>query len=287
MSDSGIKNVTVLGTGVLGAQIIYQTAYHGFKVVGYDINDEILAAAKERMKGIAAQVKNDIPTATDETCQAGLDNITYSSDLAAAVADADLIIEAVPEKPEIKQDTYQKLAKLAPAKTIFCTNSSTLLPSSLMDFTGRPEKFMALHYANHVWRMNTAECMPTPKTDPQVFQTVVKFAEETGMVPIQIHKEISGYLLNSLLIPLLNSACMLYAGGYADPEDIDKTWQVGTGAPLGPFHILDIVGLNTAYNIMSASPDEKSRAFAEHLKTAYIDKGKLGVVSGEGFFKYN
>lgn len=285
MSD--IKNVTVLGTGVLGAQIMYQTAYHGFKVCGYDINDEILEGAKARVANIAEQVQADIADATPEKIQAGIDNIWYSSDLAEAVKDADLVIEAVPENPKIKQETYEKLAELAPAKTIFCSNSSTMLPSMLMDFTGRPEKFMCLHYANHVWRMNSAECMPSPKTDPDVFKTVVKFAEDTGMVPIEIKREISGYLLNSLLIPFLDAGCKLFAGGYADPAAIDKAWKIGTGSPHGPFEILDIVGLNTAYNIMSAKSDPDANKFAAYMKAEYIDKGKLGLASGEGFYKYN
>lgn len=285
MSD--IKNVTVLGTGVLGAQIMYQTAYHGFKVIGYDISDEVLEGAKARVESVSEQVLADIADATPEKIKAGLDNIDYSSDLDAAVADADLIIEAVPENPKIKQETYEKLAKLAPAKTIFCTNSSTLLPSMLMEYTGRPEKFMALHYANHVWRMNSAECMPCPKTDPEVFDKVVQFAKDTGMVPIQLKMEISGYLLNSMLIPFLDAGCKLYAGGYAEPSEIDKAWRIGTGSPHGPFEILDIVGLNTAYNIMASSSDPAANKFAVYMKAMYIDKGKLGLASGEGFYKYN
>jgi 3-hydroxyacyl-CoA dehydrogenase len=281
-----IRNVTVLGTGVLGAQIMYQTAYHGFKVCGYDINDDVLKAAVDRVKNVAAQVGTDIPDATPEKIQAGLDNIVYTSDLAHAVTDADLVIEAVPENLAIKREAYAKLAKLAPAKTIFCTNSSTMLPSVLAEYTGRPDRFMALHYANHVWRMNTAECMPSPKTDPAVFETVVAFAEQTGMVPIRIKKEVAGYLLNSMLIPLLDAACKLFANGYAEPKDIDAAWRIGTGAPVGPFQILDIVGLGTAYNIMAASTDPAMKKFGELVKTEYIDKGKMGQATGEGFYTY-
>jgi len=282
-----IRNVTVLGTGVLGAQIMYQTAYHGFNVCGYDINDQIVEAAAERVKHIATQVKAEISDATPEKIQAGLDNITYTSNLVRAVADADLVIEAVPEDFAIKRATYEKLANLAPAKTIFCTNSSTMLPSTLAEYTGRPDRFMALHYANHVWRMNTAECMPSPATDPAVFETVVAFAEQTGMVPIRIKKEVAGYLLNSMLIPLLDAACKLFANGYAEPKDIDKAWCIGTGAPVGPFHILDIVGLGTAYNIMATSTDPVMREFATLIKTEYIDKGKMGQATGEGFYTYD
>ena len=155
----------------------------------------------------------------------------------------------MPEVLELKQDTYRKLNELAPKDTIFATNSSSLLPSDLESSTGRPDKFLALHFANRVWQFNTAEIMGTKDTDPAVYAKVVKFADEIGMVPIQIHKEKAGYVLNSLLIPFLNAALELAAGGYADPKDVDNTWRIATGSPLGPFQIYDVVGLMTPYNI--------------------------------------
>ena len=116
------------------------------------------------------------------------------------------MIEAIPEVLKLKQETYEKLAEVAPEKTIFATNSSTLLPSDMKDFTGRPQKFLALHFANQVWKFNTAEVMGTDETDPAVFDEIVDFAAEIGMVPIPIHKEKAGYVLNSLLVPFLNAA---------------------------------------------------------------------------------
>ena len=281
-----ITNVTVLGTGVLGSQIAYQTAFHGFAVTAYDINDDVLAAAKTRFEGLAATYVNEkVAGAADGGAEKGLANIRYSADLAEAVADADLVIEAIPENLQLKQETYTKLGELAPEKTIFATNSSTLLPSDLVGFTGRPERFLALHFANHVWVNNTAEVMGTTQTDPEVYRTVVDFASAIGMVPIEIKKEKAGYLLNSLLVPLLDAAAELLVDGIADPATIDKTWRVGTGAPKGPFEIFDIVGLTTAYNISSVS-GPKQREFAAYLKENYIDKGKLGLATGEGFYRY-
>ena len=136
------------------------------------------------------------------------------------VTDADLVIEAVPELLKIKQETYEKLGRIAPARTIFATNSSTLLPSAMKDFTGRPDRFLALHFANSIWKFNTAEVMGTADTDPAVFDAVVTFAGAIGMVPIPIRKEKAGYVLNSLLGPFLNAAADLAAGGYATP----RTW---------------------------------------------------------------
>lgn len=283
---TAIKKVTVLGTGVLGSQIAYQTAFHGFEVTAWDIDDAAVAAAHTRFAGLAATYDAEVDGAKDGKSAAALERITVTSDLADAVQDADLVIEAVPENPAIKTDTWTKVGELAPEKTIFATNTSTLLPSSFMEATGRPEKFLALHYANRIWAMNTAEIMGTSKTDAAVFDTVVEFATEQGMVPIPLKKEQPGYVLNSLLVPLLNAASALLVNEVAEPETIDATWRIGTGAPLGPFQIFDVVGLTTAYNV-SVMGDETSKKFAELVKRDYIDQGKLGVATGEGFYRYS
>lgn len=280
-----IKNVVVLGTGVLGSQIAFQTAYSGFIVTAYDINDEVLAKAEQRFDGLVATYKAEVTGADGGKAEQALNRISLSADLATAVADADLVIEAIPEILDLKRDTYRKLGEFAPARTIFATNSSTLLPSDLAESTGRPDRFLALHFANHVWAFNTAEIMGTSQTDPSVFDTVVEFAGEIGMVPIPIHKEKAGYVLNSMLVPFLNAGLALAAGGYAAPADVDKTWRIGTGAPMGPFQIFDVVGLNTPYNIL-VNGGEEEQQLAAWLKENYIDKGKLGAATGEGFYIY-
>ncbi|KJR09351.1 3-hydroxyacyl-CoA dehydrogenase [Gordonia sihwensis] len=283
MSD--IKKVVVLGTGVLGSQIAFQSAYSGFEVTAYDIDDDALAKAKERFAGLVETYKNEVPGAADGKAEAALAELAYSSDLAEAVADADLVIEAVPEVLDLKRDIYQKLSAVAPEKTIFATNSSTLLPSDIVGSTDRPDRFLALHFANRVWQFNTAEVMGTAQTSPTVFDTIVEFAGEIGMVAIPIHKEKAGYVLNSLLVPFLNAALELAAGDYAEPKDVDNTWRIATGAPIGPFQMYDVIGLNTPYNIM-ADGDEHAQQLAAWLKENYIDKGKLGIAAGEGFYKY-
>lgn len=282
---SGITRVTVLGSGVLGSQIAFQTAFSGFEVTAYDISDDAVSAARDRFATLADTYVAEVAGAGDGRAEAARDGIRLTTDLADAVKDADLVIEAVPEVLEIKQETYRALAEVAPERTIFATNSSTMLPSDLMDLTGRPEKFLALHFANRVWQFNTGEVMATPKTDPGVFDTVLAFAAEIGMVPIPIRKEKAGYVLNSLLVPFLNSAAELAAFGYAEPADVDAVWKIATGAPMGPFQMYDIIGLTTPYNIMSHG-DEKSQQIAAWLKENYIDKGKLGVQTGEGFYTY-
>lgn len=280
-----IQKITVLGTGVLGSQIAYQAAFHGFTVTAYDITDDVLAAARERFARLAAVYTAEVESAEGAADEA-LARVAYSSDLAQAVADADLVIEAVPESLEIKRELYTELGAVAPERTIFATNSSTLLPSDLKESTGRPDRFLALHYANNVWWQNTAEVMGTTDTDPKVYRAVVDFAERSGLVPIEIKKEKAGYVLNSLLVPLLNAAAGLVLEGVADPETVDKTWRLGTGAPVGPFQIYDLIGLTTAYNVAVASPEPGAQAWAAHLKENYLDQGKLGVATGEGFYRY-
>jgi 3-hydroxybutyryl-CoA dehydrogenase len=281
-----IGKVTVLGTGVLGSQIAFQCAYRWFDVTAYDISDDILANAHSRFEHLAETYKREVTGADYDIVAAAQGRIRLSSDLADAVGEADLVIEAIPEVLDIKRDTYTKLSQVAPEKSIFATNSSTLLPSDLKDFTGRPTKFLALHFANELWKNNIAEVMGTVDTDPTVFDSIVDFASAIGMVPISIHKEKAGYVLNSVLVPLLEAAGELAADGYANPEDVDKVWRIATGAPLGPFQIYDAIGLTTPYNILSHG-DERGRHIAAWLKDNYIDAGKLGVATGEGFYRYS
>ncbi|WP_282032385.1 3-hydroxyacyl-CoA dehydrogenase [Winogradskyella eximia] len=283
------KNITIAGSGVLGYQIAFQTAFHGFKVTVYDIKDATLEKAKLKFNTMSEAFKRDL-NATQEQLDKTFKNLSYTSDLAEAVKDADLLIEAVPENPKIKVDFYNKLAKVAPEKTVFATNSSTLLPSQFAEATGRPSKFLALHFANTIWIHNTAEIMGHPNTDPSVFKDVVAFAKAIGMLALPLCKEQSGYILNSLLVPLLSAATSLLVNDVAEPEIIDKTWMKATGAPLGPFGILDVVGITTAYNIDKMAAEKTNDPLkiktVKYLKENFIDQNKLGVSTGEGFYKY-
>ena len=187
-----IAAVTVLGTGVLGSQIAYQIAYSGFDVVAYSINEQNLAAAKKRFARLAATYKEQVKGAAEGKADATLKRITLQTDLGRAVAKVDLVIEAIPENLELKRDIYRKIGNLAPAKTIFATNTSTLLPSDLMKSTGRPERFLALHFANQIWVQNTAEVMGTTKTDPDVYRTIVAFAFAIGMCRLSSRRSLPG-----------------------------------------------------------------------------------------------
>jgi 3-hydroxybutyryl-CoA dehydrogenase len=284
-----IQKVTVAGSGVLGTQIAFQAAFHGYDVTMYDVSGEAIEKAKGTVKKLGHAFKEDLD-ATQQQVDEAAAGMAYSLDLKEAVKDADLLIEAVPENAEIKTKFYKKLAKAAPSKTIFATNTSTLLPSQFAEATGRPAKFLALHFANEIWKNNTAEVMGHAETDPDIFDRIIEFAESIGMVPIPVHKEQPGYILNSLLVPFLTAATNLFVKDVADVESVDKTWMIATGAPIGPFGTLDVIGINTVYNVNKTAAEKtgdplRAKA-AQYLKENFIDKNRLGVSTGQGFYSY-
>lgn len=306
------KKVTVAGGGVLGSQIAFQSAFRGFDVTVWLRSDASIGRAKpkfERLRTIYLQTLETAKTnpaawargfGPERPDDAGIDALKEQVERAYAslklttsydeAADADLVIESIAEDPAQKIAFYQELAKHLPERTVIATNSSTMLPSAFAEATGRPEKYLALHFANEIWRNNTGEVMGHAGTGQAYYDQVVEFAEAIGMVPLCLHKEQPGYILNSMLVPFLNAAEALWANGVADPETIDKTWQLGTGAPAGPFRILDVVGLTTAYNIVimdprSKDPETVQGKIASKLK-AKIDAGETGVNAGKGFFDY-
>lgn len=316
------SNVVVAGGGVLGSQIAFQSAYCGADVTIWlrsegsigrtqpklDALKETYIAAIEDMaagKGVWCAGIADEETFDKEAC---LEKVAhaYSSlklelDMEKAVADADLVIESMAENEKDKIAFYEKLAPFLPEKTVLVTNSSTLLPSMFAKYTGRPEKYLSLHFANSIWKNNTAEVMSQAQTEERYFNEILQFANDIRMIGLPVRKEKSGYLLNSMLVPFLLSGLDLYAAGISDPESIDLAWTRGTGAPKGPFQIFDTVGLNTAYNIVHQyqsvpglfSPLLKKMMMPYNFKKMeailkqYIDEGKLGMASGEGFYKYN
>src|SRR5690606_17210036 len=286
-----IKNVTVFGAGVLGAQIAFQTAFHGHKVTLYDIKDEFLENARKRFKNLRESYKTDID-ATDEDLDNAFNNLSYTTNLAESVTDADITIEAVPENLEVKKEFYVKLSTLAPKKTIFCTNSSTLLPSDFAAETGRPQQFLALHFANLVWKYNVVEIMAHASTDPQNIEIILAFAKTIGMVPVVIQKENPGYIMNALSFPWLLTELDLLIDGVGDVEIIDKTWILTpTGnRHIGPFALLDIIGMTTAYNVITNNVEKTGENTwikrKEFIRKNFIEPNKLGVSTGEGFYKY-
>ncbi|MDO4245006.1 MAG: 3-hydroxyacyl-CoA dehydrogenase [Deinococcus sp.] len=285
-----IKKVTVLGAGVLGAQIAFQAAYAGFDVVSYDINEEALGAARKRFDELERTYLQDVKGASEDKLKQARDRLSQSADLTEAVKAADLIIEAVPENIELKRKVWAQVGQAAPAQTIFTTNTSTLLPSSFADASGDPSRFLALHFANNIWVNRVVEVMGTAQTKPEVAQQVYEFAEAMKMKPFLLKKEQPGYIINSLLVPFLDAAAHLLGAEVASPKEIDSVWKLATGSPHGPFEIMDVVGLRTVYAIHSShgdSQDADNQRFLEIVKNDYLDKGKTGKDSGSGFYDYD
>ncbi len=280
------KKITVAGAGVLGSQIAYQIALSGFQVTVYNHH---IDTATRRIKALKEDYQRDMKL-TDAQFQAGLDNIVkVTTDLKEAVADADYVIEALPESLDLKEKFYQELSKVAPAKTVFASNSSSFIPSQLVKYVDRPTKFLHMHFANKIWKFNVAEIMGTDQTDPKVYQEVVDFARAIKMVPIEVHKEQHGYVLNAVLMPLIGAALQLWANGVSDPETIDKDWMISTNSPMGPFMILDMVGLRTPLqmeeNLAQSTDQPIHQRIADKLKTM-VDADHVGQESGQGFYQY-
>jgi 3-hydroxybutyryl-CoA dehydrogenase len=290
MAQDRLDNVVLLGAGVLGGQIAWQSAFKGKAVVVYDLREEGLEQCRADQQRYADIYMRDLG-ATESMMADTRARLSFTTDLAAAVAEADLVIEAVPEVPDIKIALYQELAGYLPEHTLIATNSSTLLPSQFAEATGRPEKYCALHFANLIWALNVAEIMAHANTSEETLRAVTRFAIEIGMVPIPVQKEQSGYVLNSMLVPLVTAAMTLVVNGVSTPETIDQTFMINhRGCKAGPCGIIDFVGMTTAYNITSywgnQNNDEQMLRNARYIKEHFLDKGKLGVQTGEGFYKY-
>lgn len=280
-----IKNVTVAGGGILGGQIAFQSQFMGFNVTVYDVNDSALKHSEQLMTSYPDIYKNFYEDG--EKADEVIEEIRFSSNLADAVQDADLVIEAIPENVNIKKDFYKQLSRVAPQKAIFASNSSTLVPSQFVDSVDRPEKFLALHFANQIWVNNNAEIMGHAGTDEKYIDELVKFARDIRMVPFKLNKEQHGYILNSLLVPFLDAGQKLWANGVSDPHTIDKAWMLATKSPMGPFAILDVVGLQTPYNLaLSRSDTDEEQAKIARLIKEMIDKGHTGLPAGKGFYEY-
>jgi 3-hydroxyacyl-CoA dehydrogenase len=290
MSHSGLDKLTVIGAGVLGGQIAWHSAYKGKTVVLYDLYDEALERCRESQQQYAVIYGQDLD-ASAEDIAATRERLSFSSDLAAAAADADLIIEAAPEIPDLKTAFYRELAPLLPPKTILATNSSTLLPSQFAEDSGRPDKFCSLHFANLIWSTNLAEVMAHATTSQDTILAITQFAIEIGMVPIPLQKEHNAYVINSLLMPILQAAQALVTNGISTAETVDRTYMImNRGCSMGPLGMIDVVGMKTCYDIFSywgaENGDEQMLLNAEYIKAHFIDRGHMGLPTGQGYYNY-
>jgi 3-hydroxybutyryl-CoA dehydrogenase len=278
-----IKNVTIIGTGTLGSRIGLQAAISGYRVIFYDISDSALEKTKPLIDKIIAQlIKAETFDASKKS--ETLSRISYTTDLKIALADCDFISESVTEELSIKEKVWKQIGELAPAKTIFTTNTSYLLPSQLAAISGRPQKFCAFHF-HDVFYARVVDIMPHPTTDPSMIPLLQELGKSLNQVPVIVKKESPGYIFNFMLMAVLGAAGRLKTKDIASIEDIDRSWMVNFHMPTGPFGIIDNIGLDTAWHVVKERDDTPSQAFAKLLKE-YIDQGKLGEKTGEGFYKY-
>ncbi|MDD4092917.1 MAG: 3-hydroxyacyl-CoA dehydrogenase [Smithellaceae bacterium] len=291
MELKDIKKVLILGAGAMGQQIGFVCAMHGYRVTYYDISDEILKVSMKRVEKLGSAYFVPMGRITVEQLREIMGRISATSDPAEAAKDADIVSESVIEDPRIKASVFAQFNKLCPERTIFTTNTSLLMPSKFAAETGRPEKFLALHF-HDLRANNVVDVMPHPGTDPAVTQLVRRFAVSIGQIAIMLHRESNGYVFNAILSSICTAAMTLVTSGVASIEDVDRAWMGVMRMPLGPFGMMDQMGLKTVWHVndyWARNPQEipanQLQVNADFLKE-YVDRGELGAVTRKGFYTY-
>ena len=287
MKSEDIQRILIIGGGTMGRQIALHFAMYGCNVVIYDIQEEFLAKALsviQKMAGTYVRLKR----ITQEEAQAAIGRIKTTTVPEEAATDIDLVSESVPEDPELKGKVFAMFNKLCPPETIFTTNTSTLLPSMFAEATGRPAKLLALHF--HDLRTNiVVDIMPHAGTDEEVVHVVQGFAKRMGLIDILLNMESSGYVFNAMLRAFLESAQTLAANGISSIEDIDRSWMGVMNMPIGPFGLMDSIGIDTAWKITAYWAKQTGNAQlqknADFLKQ-FVERGEVGQKTGKGFYQY-
>ena len=288
MRIEDVHRVLVIGSGTMGLQIGLQAATHGYEVVVYETDPAAREAAPRRLRGYAEeQLAASVIDARE--LERSLSRVTVTGDPTSAGADTDLVIECVPEDPALKGQVFGQFNELCPPRAVFATNTSTLLPSMFAGATGRPDRFAALHFHIPVWSANVADVMPHPGTSEETTELLVDFARRIGQIPIRMRRESIGYVFNAVYTAINRAAITLVANDVASVEDVDRAWMAIMKMPIGPFGMLDDVGIDTAWHITEywagVTGDGQLRANADLLRS-YVDRGATGTKRGEGFYHY-
>lgn len=280
-----MKKVFIVGAGQMGLDIGQVMAKAGRQVVFNDMSDEILTNAVAKLeKGLDKMISKG--RMTEEQKASIMGNISKSVDLSAA-ADADLIIEAIVENVDIKKNLFAKLDEICKPETIFATNTSSISITEIASATKRQDKVIGMHFFNPATVMKLVEVINGLHTSEETFKTVFELSQEIGKDPVEV-KEGPGFVVNRILIFMINEAAIVLEEGLATADDIDKSMKLGCNHPMGPLALADLIGLDTCLHIMDTFYTETcdSKYRPARILRQMVRGGKLGRKSGEGFFKY-
>lgn len=288
MEWNEIKKITIVGSGSMGTQIAIQCALFGYETLIYARSE----TSKERANTQILKyfdIINSSKKWKEEKQSAAKSRLHISSNLEKTVADANIIIESVVEEVEVKKETFQKISAVCRPDAIVATNTSTFVPSMFLEKIRYPENFAAIHFHSYVWSSTIVEIMPHEKTDQSTIKTLQKFAGKIGQIPIMMKKESHNYVFNSIMTEINKAALSLVVNEVSTIKDIDLAWRGILKISIGPFGLMDMIGLDTIYHVneywAERTNDKQLKKNSKFLRT-YIDAGKLGMKTGEGFYKY-
>ncbi len=282
-----VKNITVLGSGIMGHGIAQVSAMSGYNVVLRDIEQQFLDKAMEKIRWSLEKLvtKEKI---TKQESDVILGRIKTIVDLKEAVKGADLIIEAVPEIMELKKKVYSELDQVADKNTVFASNTSTLPITEIANTTSRPEKFIGIHFFNPPQLMKLVEVIPGQKTGPEVLNLTVDYVKSVKKEPVVCKKDVPGFIVNRLFIPMVHEACWLKQRENLKLEEIDSAVKFNLGFPMGIFELADFTGMDVIHKAtIELQIRDKKVIFPHPDVEKLFNEKKLGQKSGEGFYKYS
>lgn len=282
-----VKNITVLGSGIMGHGIAQVSAMSGYNVVLRDIEQQFLDKAMEKIRWSLEKLvtKEKI---TKQESDSILGRIKTIVDLKEAVSGADLIIEAVPEIMELKKKVYSELDQVADKNTVFASNTSTLPITEIANTTSRPERFIGIHFFNPPQLMKLVEVIPGQKTGAEILNLTVDYVKSVKKEPVICKKDVPGFIVNRLFIPMVHEACWLKQRGNLKLEEIDSAVKFNLGFPMGIFELADFTGMDVIHKAtIELQIRDKKVIFPHPDVEKLFNEKKLGQKSGEGFYKYS